>query len=56
MNYSNTVVMHATKEKLRGMLEKTFYAPTYMMSQILRKVGIENRIAGKKKIGWGKAR
>ena len=29
MNYSNTVVMHATKEKLRGMLEKTFYAPTF---------------------------
>jgi len=27
-----------------------------MMNKILRKIGKEKRIAGKKEIGWGKAR
>jgi len=48
MNYSNTVVMHAPKEKLRRYTRENILY-TYIMSKILRKIGKENRIAGKKK-------
>ena len=55
MNYSNTVVMHAPKEKAEGYARENILC-TYMMSKILRKIGKERRIVGKKKIGLGKAR
>ena len=48
MNYSNTVVMHAAEGYTRENI-----LSTYMMNKILlRKIGKEKRIAGKKKIGW----
>jgi len=55
MKYSNTVVMHAPKKKAEGYARENILC-TYMMRKILRKLGKEKRIAGKKKIGWGKAR
>ena len=47
--------MHAQKEKPRGILEKKNLC-IYMIRKILRKNSKEKRIAGKKKIGWAKAR
>ena len=47
--------MCATK-KTEGYAREKNILYTYMMSKILRKMGKEKRIAGKKKIGWGKAK
>ena len=55
MNYSHTVDMHATKEKLRGILEKKNLF-TYMLSKILIKISKEMRIVGKKENWMEKTR
>jgi len=53
MNYSNTVVIHAPKEKVRGILEKNILYTYVHNEQILRKIGKEKRSTGKKKNWMG---